>query len=116
MLSQSTPSITGTYAPRNPASTDRAKPGIIASNFKPFAKNTLVGFITLTLPSGLMIHGCTIHRKNDSRWISLPAREYTKEDNTKSWVPIIEFATDDARKRFQAEAIKAVEPLLGERQ
>lgn len=116
MLSQSTPSITGTYTPRNPASADRPKPAITASDFKPRSKNTLMGFVTLTLPSGLMIHGCTIHRKNESRWVSLPAREYTKEDGTRSWVPVIEFATDDARKRFQAEAIKAVEPLLGERQ
>ena len=83
--------------------------GIKVSNFRPCQKNTLLGFVTLTLPSSLVIRDCTIHRKNDSRWIGLPAREYTKPDGTKAWSPVLEFADSDAKKRFQWMALQALE-------
>ena len=42
---------------------------VIATNWKPLERNTLKGFVDLTLPSGLIIHGCSLHRKNESRWM-----------------------------------------------
>jgi len=82
---------------------------IKVSSFRACRKNTLLGFVTLTLPSSLVIHDCAVHRKNDSRWIGLPAREYAKHDGTKGWAPVLEFADSDARKRFQWAAMQALE-------
>lgn len=84
----------------------------IVSNWKAYEKNTLRGFLSLTLPSGLVIHNCTYHEKADARWIGLPARQYSKDDGTTSYTPLIEFNTKDIRQRFQAAALRAVDAFL----
>ena len=83
------------------------------SNWKPYPKNTLQAFLSLTLPSGLMLHGCSYHRKNDARWIGVPSQKFTKADGSVSYSPIIEFVADDAYRRFQEQAIAAVDRHLG---
>jgi hypothetical protein len=50
----------------------------IVREFRPHQKNTLVGFLVLELPSGLVIRDVMLHEKGDSRWVSMPAKEYTK--------------------------------------
>jgi hypothetical protein len=47
------------------------------------------------------------------RWIGLPGRRYTKDDGTNSYAPVVEFASDYARERFQAEALRAVDRFIG---
>jgi hypothetical protein len=51
--------------------------------------------------------------KNDSRWIGMPSQKFTKADGSVSFTPVIEFTTDDARRRFQEQAIAAVDRHLG---
>lgn len=60
------------------------------SNLKPYRKNTLRGFFTLHLPSGLTIHDMTWHEQGEKRWIGFPGRPYTKPDGTQSWAVVIE--------------------------
>jgi DNA-binding cell septation regulator SpoVG len=85
------------------------------SDWKAFQKNTLQGFLSLTLPSGLVIHNCTLHQKDGSRWIGLPARQYAKDDGTTSYTPLVEFSTKDARQRFQTAALEALDRYTGGR-
>jgi hypothetical protein len=85
------------------------------SNWKPYTKNTLRGFLSLELPSGMIVQDCALHTKGDSRWIGLPARPYEK-DGEKSWSPIIEFTSKATRDRFQEQALAAVDKHLGGRQ
>jgi hypothetical protein len=85
--------------------------GFAVREWKPYAKNTLVGFVSLELPSGLIIHGCTVHEKNGSRWIGLPAKQYTK-DGTQTWAPLVEFASKEVREKFQALALAAIDAYL----
>ena len=70
--------------------------------------------MTLTLPSGLVIHGCSLHRKDAARWISLPSRRYSKTDGSTGYAPVIEFATKDAGRRFQQAALEAVDSFLAD--
>ena len=79
------------------------------SNWKAHEKNTLRAFLSLTLPSGIILHNCALHEKNGKRWIGLPSRQYTKDDGAVSYSPLIEFTNDDARRRFQAAALEAVD-------
>lgn len=81
---------------------------------KHFQKNTLQAFLSLELPSGLILHGCTLHKQNGSRWIGVPARQYEKSDGEKSWMRLVDFTSKDARERFQAAALAAVERYLAE--
>src|SRR5262249_58981578 len=70
---------------------------VTATAFKPYAKNTLIGFVDLMLPSiGLTISGCTVHEKGESRWIGLPGRPYTENGVTK-YANILDFPDKDAR-------------------
>jgi DNA-binding cell septation regulator SpoVG len=82
---------------------------ISVSNWKAHEKRTLRGFLTLTLPSGLVIHNCMLHEKDGKRWIALPSRQYKNAEGSPTYTPLIEFATKDARQRFQEAALKAVE-------
>jgi hypothetical protein len=88
-------------------------PDFAVSNWKPFEKNTLRGFLTLTLPSGLILHNCTFHRKGDSRWLGLPAQRFTKPDGTTSYTPQVEFVDRAASDRFQTAALQAIDRYLG---
>jgi hypothetical protein len=49
---------------------------IVASDWRPLAKNTLQGFCTLTpSPSGIVLRECALHERDDGRrWIRLPSK------------------------------------------
>jgi len=85
-----------------------ARPGFSISDWAAYEKNTLRGFFTVETPSGLVIHGMTLHVKAGARWVSMPAREYAKADGTKSWSPVLEFANRAAADRFRDECLAAL--------
>lgn len=79
------------------------------SDWKPFQKNTLRGFFTLTLDSGLVIHKCSAHVKNGSRWIGLPAQRYTKKDGSTAYVNILEFTDRKIADNFSAQVLRLID-------
>jgi hypothetical protein len=85
----------------------------VVREWRPHSKNTLVGFLVLELPSGLVIRDVMLHQKGDARWLSMPAREYQR-DGERSWVPLIEFTTKATREAFQSAALVAVDSYLRE--
>ena len=99
---------------------DRAKPAVgtgghrdfVVSNWKAHRKNTLQGFLSLTLSSGLVIHNVTLHEKNGKRWIGMPGRTYAASDGTTTYAPIVDFASREKHARFQEMALTAVESFL----
>jgi len=82
-------------------------------NWKPFHKNTMVGFLDLVLPSGMILRGCILHEKDSARWIALPARSYANDSGGTTWVTTVEFATKEAQSRFQQAALEAMDRHLG---
>jgi DNA-binding cell septation regulator SpoVG len=87
--------------------------GFAVRQFRPFEKNTLLGFLELELPSGLIIHDITLHEKGDSRWVSMPAKQYEK-NGEKTWIPLVEFTSKETRERFQAAALAALDEYMAE--
>lgn len=74
---------------------------------KPYSKNTLQAFVDFTLlDAGLSIKGAGIHEKEGQRWLSLPSREYAK-DGEKKWIPVVEFASREARDRITSAVLAA---------
>jgi hypothetical protein len=73
-------------------------------NFRAFEKNTL--------PSGMVLCGCTLHEKEGKRWIGLPAKPYTKDDGSQSWAKIVDFIDRDKAKRFQELVLPAAVAAL----
>src|SRR5258705_10780759 len=98
---------------------------IEASDFREVVRNTLLGFVTLTLsPSGIVLHECTFHRHPDGKeWVGLPARPQIDTDGRVRKDPItgknlyaavIEIKRKPERERFQTAAVAAVKALIGE--
>ena len=90
---------------------DTAANAFKVREFKRYSKNTLVAFLVLEMPSGLIIHGCSLHQKNDSRWVGMPAKEYLN-GGEKTFAPIIEFADKETRQAFQELALAAIDEYL----
>lgn len=85
---------------------------IQVQDWKPFEKNTLRGFFTVILPSGLVIHSVMLHVKGDSRWISFPAREYTNQQGEKEYARLLEFTDSKIGNRFRDQVIAALDRHL----
>jgi hypothetical protein len=95
---------------------------ITADDFRSVVRNSLQGFLTLKLsPSGFVLRECTLHEKNEKRWIGLPSKpqldskgRQRKDPNGKGlWVPVVEVVGKDERALFQREALAAIDRLLG---
>jgi DNA-binding cell septation regulator SpoVG len=85
---------------------------ITVSNWKPLSRGGLRGFLTLTLPSGLVIHNCQLVEAGGRRWVGLPSRRFLTVDGKVHYEPIIEFATRKAHRNFERNALEAVERFL----
>jgi hypothetical protein len=85
----------------------------IISNPKPMRKGTLIGFVDLEMPSGLIVRGLMLFEKNNKKWCSFPSKEFTKQDGTKGYSPLLEFSSRDISDRFQAAVVPLVEKSLG---
>ena len=83
----------------NRTTREAASAGFVIHKFTPREKNTLRGFLTIGL--SLVIHDITLHEKNGSRWVSMPAREFQK-DGERSWMPLIEDAGKSIREIGEA--------------
>ena len=83
------------------------------SDWKARQNGTLCAFFTIILPSGLIIHDCSLHQKADRRWIGLPSREYTSQGQRK-FSPIVAFTNRDAEDRFRFQALAAIDRHFSE--
>jgi hypothetical protein len=50
------------------------KPRLRVIAWRPLRKNTLLGFVSIELASGLQIIDCTVHRSSGRLWIGMPAK------------------------------------------
>lgn len=78
-----------------------------------FSKNTLEGFCSVELPSGLILHGLTVHRKESARWIGLPGKPFAKQDGSTSWAPVIEIKDRGIADRIRDAVLAALDEHLG---
>lgn len=77
--------------------------GFTVTNPKLLNKNTLVGSFDLQMPSGLIVRGAMLFEKSGKRW---------KPDGTKSYFPLLEFASRDIGERFQQQVLPLAERAL----
>jgi hypothetical protein len=82
------------------------------TNPKLIRKNTLIGSFDLQMPSGLIVRGAMLFEKDGRRWVSFPSKEWTKQDGTKAYSPILEFADRSIAGKFQAAVLPFVEGAL----
>jgi hypothetical protein len=100
------------YETAKPAGASGGPQDFCVSNWRAQEKNTLRTFLTLTLPSGLVLHNCSLHSQDGQQWIGLPARPYHAIDGSVRYAPIVEFASKETHVRFQSAALLAVKRFL----
>jgi hypothetical protein len=72
--------------------------------------DSLKGFATFKLPSGMIVHDCAFHqREGGQRWLAMPSRTYTREDGSTAWQPVIDFVNSATSQRFQKLAKDALD-------
>jgi hypothetical protein len=81
------------------------------------AAKTLFGFVSLELPSGLVLNECKLMRgQAGSYWIAPPSIKLTDKDGIPRldphgkavWSPIVEFKNRETRDRFNEQVIEAL--------
>ena len=95
-----------------PAGANGGPRTITVCNWKPLNNGSLRGFLTLTLPSGVVIHNCQLIETGGRRWVGLPSRRFLTAGGKAHYEPIIEFATRKARRNFERTALEAVKQFL----
>ncbi len=53
-----------------------------------------------------------LFEKNDKRWVGFPSKERVKEDGTKSYSPLLEFADRSIADKFQQQVLPLAERVL----
>src|SRR5262249_54051215 len=90
---------------------------VIVDGFKPVRSNTLFGFCSVTIPElHLKISDLTVHAKDESRWVGLPARpqidgsgNVRRDDRGKvAYSPILEFTDRATRTAFSERVIASL--------
>jgi hypothetical protein len=90
--------------------------GFNVESFTPMAKNTLVGFATIRVPSGLVFHDVGVHRQGDSLWAMPASKPMLGPDGVQlrdtrgklRWTPIVSFADKRTRDRWSDGVIAAL--------
>jgi hypothetical protein len=88
---------------------------IRVTNWQPCERDALIGFLSLTLPSGMTIHCCSIFQEAGKRWLGLPSSKSHYENGWTIHSPVITFDVPDDRDRFHAAALDAVDRFLAAR-
>jgi hypothetical protein len=90
---------------------------IICADFKPYRKNTLIGFATIRIAEmKLTVHDVAIHEKGSSRWAQFPAKPQIDRNGVAikdragkiQYVAILELDDRKTRDAFSHAVIAAV--------
>ncbi len=93
-----------------------AAPPFFVSDFVSVQRATLRGFVTVSQPSGMIIHDVSLHQKNNSTWAAPPSKPMInrdgvvlRDDNGKiRYASIVEFASKKLRDRWSDAVVDAV--------
>ena len=89
---------------------------IDVNEWKPLARNSMRGFMTVTLPSGMVVHDIVVHVTNGQPWAAPPSKQMIgrdggalKDANGKGrYSPVISFADKATRDRWSDAVIAAL--------
>jgi hypothetical protein len=70
--------------------------------YTPYDKPPIQGFIDISIDAWhLEIRGISLVMKDGKRWFNLPSKEYTKEDGSLGYAPIMKFTSSQVADRFK---------------
>ena len=88
---------------------------VLIEEFKPFPKNSLIGFVRVRMPSGVIYHDVSIHKQGDSAWASPSAKPQIGRDGTHitkdgkpQYSPVVSFVSKEVRDKFSGAILNAL--------
>jgi hypothetical protein len=96
-------------------------PPMLATDWRAVVSNTLRGFFTLRLSTGIVLREVSYHEQGDKGWVGLPGKpqlDDTGKHRTdpatgkKAYIPVVEIPDKDRRENFQRQALAAVDRML----
>lgn len=84
-------------------------------DFKPIRRNTLRGFFTLVLASGMEIRDCTFHEMNDKCWFGFPGIPFKADDGSTKYKNIIYIQDKAKLEQLQLDVAKLLDEHLDQR-
>ncbi len=90
---------------------------IIITDWKPVARNSLRGFFTATMPSGIVFHEISAHVSNGKRWASPASKPMVGKDGTAlkdengkiKYAPLVSFSDKSVRDKWSDAVCAALE-------
>lgn len=90
---------------------------VIIEDFRERRANTLRGFLTVRLPSGLVLHDVTLHQGEDGCWVGMPSKPMLDADGNVvrdergriRYVNLINFSTRARRNALSQQILAAVQ-------
>lgn len=91
-------------------------PQVVIEEWKPRQQNTLLGFATVRLPSGMRLHDVSVHMKSGKAWASPASKPQIDrngaairgDDGKVKYLPIVSFETKTIGDRFSVAVIEAL--------
>ena len=88
----------------------------VATNWRPLRKGSLIGFVSVSMPSGITIHEVSILETNGRFWASPPSkpmidrdgRVMIGDDGKRRYAPFLEFSDRDTRSRWSDAVVTAL--------
>lgn len=94
--------------------------GLILREWRPMARNTLIGFADISLPIGLEIDDVAVHVSHGRAWVSFPGRPVLDADGQhvgtggkKRWAISLRWSDRAIAARFSEvviELVRAIDP------
>ena len=86
------------------------------ADFKPIRAGALIGFCDVHLPSGMVLHRCSIFAKDDKAWAAPPAKQVVGKDGTVQkttagkarYEATVSFADRATQERWSNAVIEAI--------
>ena len=87
------------------------------TEFRHHPSGTRVGFVSVALDSGLVLHGVTLHKQGEKRWAGLPGKPMLDRDRNPvldangkpRYSPVVEIEDRKRRDAFAAQVWAAAE-------
>jgi hypothetical protein len=89
---------------------------VIIAEFRPFKRNTLVGFVNFEMPSGVIYRDWTVNRSEGSAWVAPPSKSLVAKDGTpllgknnkQIWRRLVDFKDKETERLFSRAVIAAL--------
>jgi len=77
-----------------------SQPPFQIQEWKPATHGTLIGFVSLQLPRGLILSGLQVHESEGRHWVEYPARA-TSNGTAPAPVPVVTFSSPKRKQKFE---------------